>query len=62
MIKLLALSILIGLGVYYVTKLDFEWGTGISEEKRKAREAEYTEHTSLSESSKELPEKEKDPQ
>ena len=42
MLILLAIAFLIGLGVYYVTILDFEVGTGFTEEKKQAREAEYT--------------------
>jgi hypothetical protein len=29
-------------GIYHVTTMDFEIGTGFTEKKRKARDAEYT--------------------
>jgi len=42
MLGLIILTLFIGLGIYYVTKLDFEIGSGISEEKSQAKEAKYT--------------------
>jgi len=41
MFELIGITLLIGLGIYYVTTLDFEVGSGISEEKSQAKEAEY---------------------
>jgi|GEM_PF-4289124 len=37
----LLIALIFGAAIYYVQKLDFEIGTGFSEEKRKAREAKY---------------------
>jgi len=42
MFELIVIAFLVGLGIYYVTTLDFEIGSGISEEKAQAKEAEYT--------------------
>ncbi len=42
MIGLIILTIIIGFGIYYVITLDFEIGSGVSEEKSKAKEVEYT--------------------
>ena len=44
MFELIGITFLILLGIYYVTTLDFEIGSGVSEEKKKAKEAEYTVH------------------
>ena len=41
MLELLGITFIIGLGIYYVTKLDFEIGSGISEQKEQAKEGEY---------------------
>lgn len=42
MFWLLGISLLIFIGIYYVTGLDFEIGTGFSEEKSQAKEGKYT--------------------
>ena len=42
MFGLIILTIIVGFGIYYVTTLDFEIGSGISEEKSQAKDAEYT--------------------
>jgi heme/copper-type cytochrome/quinol oxidase subunit 2 len=42
MIILIAIILLIVLGIYYIGTLDFEVGTGYTEEKNQAREVEYT--------------------
>ena len=39
---LLLIIIVFGGAIYYVLKLPFTLGTGFSEEKRKAREVDYT--------------------
>lgn len=39
---LLILAGLVLFGIYYVTTMDFEIGSGFSEEKRKAKDAEYS--------------------
>ncbi len=44
MIGLIILTIIIGFGIYYVITLDFEIGSGVSEEKSQAKEAEYMVH------------------
>jgi len=40
--ELLGIALIIGLGIYYVTTLDFEIGSGFSEKKKQAKEGEYT--------------------
>jgi hypothetical protein len=55
MVGLIVLTIIVGLGIYYVTTLDFEVGTGISEEKKKAKEVKYM--VSEPETPKEIAEK-----
>ena len=42
MVGLIILAFIIGLGIYYVTTLDFEIGSGISEDKSKAKDVEFT--------------------
>jgi len=42
MLLLLAIVFLVGLGLYYVTTLDFKIGDGFTEEKKQAREVKYT--------------------
>jgi len=42
MLELLGIAFIVGLGIWYVTTIDFEIGSGISEEKNKAKEGEYT--------------------
>ena len=42
MIWIILIAALFGALILYVLNLDFEIGTGFSEEKKKAREAEYT--------------------
>ncbi len=42
MFGLIIIIILVGFGVYYLITLDFEIGSGISEEKSQAKEGEYT--------------------
>lgn len=42
MIGIIILIIIVVLLVLYVTGLDFEWGTGFTEMKNKARKGEYT--------------------
>jgi len=42
MLILLVIVFLIGLGLYYVTTLDFKVGNGFTEEKNQAREVKYT--------------------
>jgi len=42
MLELIGITLIIGFGIYYVTTLDFEVGSGISEEKSQAKEAKYT--------------------
>jgi len=44
MFGLIIIIILVVLGIYYVTTLDFEIGSGVSEEKLRAKEVEYTVH------------------
>ena len=36
------IAVLIGFVIYYLTTLDFEVGSGFSERKARAKEAEYT--------------------
>ncbi len=42
MLGLIIIIILVVLGIYYLTTLDFEIGSGVSEEKLQAKEGEYT--------------------
>jgi hypothetical protein len=42
MLILIIIAVLVGLAIYYVTTLDFQIGTGFTEEKSKAREVKYT--------------------
>ena len=42
MTTLLIIALVVGALIYYVLNLDFEIGTGFSEEKKKAREADYS--------------------
>ena len=42
MVTLIIIAILVIWGIYYVTTLDFEVGSGISERKASAKDAEYT--------------------
>jgi hypothetical protein len=42
MIPLIIFTALILYGIYHVTTMDFEIGTGFTEKKKKARDAEYT--------------------
>lgn len=42
MLLLLAIIFFIGFVLYYVTTLEFEVGTGFTEEKKQAREVQYT--------------------
>ncbi len=44
MLGLIIIIILVVLGIYYLTTLDFEIGSGVSEEKLQAKEGEYTVH------------------
>ncbi len=44
MFGLIIIIILVVLGIYYVTTLNFEIGSGVSEEKSQAKEGEYTVH------------------
>ena len=51
---LILIALVVGGAIYYVMKLDFEIGSGFSEEKNKAREAEYTVVDSDAKSEKKL--------
>ena len=42
MFTLIFIAAVIIFGIYYVTTLDFEIGSGFSERKARAKEAEYT--------------------
>lgn len=42
MIGLIIIAFIIALWIYYATTLDFEVGSGVSEEKLRAKEVEYT--------------------
>ena len=42
MFWIIAIALLFGGLIYYLLTLDFEIGTGFSEEKRKAKEVKYT--------------------
>ena len=42
MFGLIIITFIVILAIYYVTTLDFEIGSGISEKKSQAKEAEYT--------------------
>lgn len=42
MVGIIILIVIIVLVILYLTGLDFEWGTGFTEEKNKARKGEYT--------------------
>jgi len=44
MIGLIIFILIISFGIYYVITLDFEIGSGVSEEKLRAKEVEYTVH------------------
>lgn len=43
MVGLIVIAFFVALGIYYVTTLDFEIGSGFSEDKSKAKDVEYTE-------------------
>lgn len=41
MFALITITFFVGLGLYYITGLDFEVGTGFTEMKKKARDVDY---------------------
>lgn len=41
MLALITIIFFVGLGLYYITGIDFEVGTGFTEMKKNAREADY---------------------
>lgn len=41
MLPLIIIIILIGLGLYYITSIDFEVGDGFTEMKKRARNVDY---------------------
>ena len=57
MITLFVITFFIVLGINYLTTLDFEVGSGISEKKRQAKNVEY--HVLEPEKPKEIPDTEK---